>query len=128
MQFIRDDAEDTWEFGPQKFDYIHARHVMSCFDQPRAVMAQAFANLAPGGWVEYHDTTVDVLSMDGSAQGTTLEEWGRLIMAGAAASGRDVRVSMHYKEWLEEVGCRSSRLSCTKPGREPFLSRNANYS
>ncbi|KAK7993112.1 hypothetical protein PG991_016291 [Apiospora marii] len=104
VQFIRDDAEDTWEFGPPKFDYIHARHVMSCFDQPKAVMAQAFGNLEPGGWVEYHDTTVDVLSMDGSTRGTTLEEWGRLIMAGAAASGRDVRVSMHYKEWLEEVG------------------------
>ncbi|KAK8030227.1 S-adenosyl-L-methionine-dependent methyltransferase [Apiospora rasikravindrae] len=68
LQFLRDDAEEPWEFGPERFDFIHARYVCTCFDNPKAVMQQAFENLSPGGWVEYCDSTVDVLSMDGSSQ------------------------------------------------------------
>ncbi|KAK8062100.1 TAM domain methyltransferase [Apiospora hydei] len=104
LQFIRDDAEEPWEFGPERFDFIHARYVCTCFDNPKAVMRQAFENLTPGGWVEYCDSTVDVLSMDGSSQGTTLEHWGELMMTGAQTTGRDFRVSRHYKQWLEEIG------------------------
>ncbi|KAK6858887.1 S-adenosyl-L-methionine-dependent methyltransferase [Apiospora arundinis] len=104
IQFIRDDAEEPWEFGPEKFDFIHARYVCTCFDKPKAVMKQAFDNLKPGGWVEYQDSALDILSMDGSTQGTTVERWGELLTMGAAANGRDLRVSRNYKHWLEEIG------------------------
>ncbi|KAK7959933.1 S-adenosyl-L-methionine-dependent methyltransferase [Apiospora aurea] len=104
LQFIRDDAEEPWEFGPEKLNFIHARYACTCFDNPKAVMQQAFENLKPGGWIEYCDSTVDVLSMDGSSRGTTLEHWGELMMTGAQTTGRDFRVSRHYKQWLEEVG------------------------
>ncbi|KAK7921647.1 Secondary metabolism regulator LAE1 [Apiospora marii] len=104
VEFIRDDAEEPWEFGPTKFDYIHARFVFSCFNDPKYVMQQAFDNMNPGGWIEYVDGCTDVVSLDGSSEGTTLERWGQLLKAGAASRGRDVEVSQHYKKWMEEIG------------------------
>lgn len=41
----------------------------SCFDNPQAVISQAFENLAPGGWVEYMEICPDISSFDGSHEG-----------------------------------------------------------
>ncbi|KAK8054777.1 S-adenosyl-L-methionine-dependent methyltransferase [Apiospora rasikravindrae] len=50
--FIKDDAEDPWEFGDIRFDYIHLRFVVTCFDNHHGVLSQAFNHLEPGGWIE----------------------------------------------------------------------------
>ncbi|KAK8038669.1 hypothetical protein PG993_007080 [Apiospora rasikravindrae] len=106
IEFVRDDAEEPWEFGPTRFDYVHVRFVFSCFNDPRFVMRQAFDHMAPGGWIEYMDSTTNFASMDGSIEGTTIEKWGELMRAGAALRGRDVDVTRFYKQWLEEIGCK----------------------
>ncbi|KAK8044233.1 hypothetical protein PG993_004257 [Apiospora rasikravindrae] len=113
VKFIREDVEDQWVF-PHKFDYIHARMVFSCFDNPRGVMEQAFQFLEPGGWVEYFDAgdfanfsrpqTPEEASMDGTGDGTTIQRWGRLSQQGLRSRGRDPDVMRHYKGWMQEIG------------------------
>ncbi|KAK7977014.1 S-adenosyl-L-methionine-dependent methyltransferase [Apiospora saccharicola] len=104
IEFIRDDSEEPWEFGPTKFDFVHARAVFTCFDDSKFVMRQAFESMNPGGWTEWVDGSTDVASLDGTHKGTALERWGQLTKAGFALKGRDIDVARHYKEWMQEVG------------------------
>jgi hypothetical protein len=103
------DAEGQWP--PQiedlkgQFDYIHLRAVFTCFNEPKVVMQKVFDYLAPGGTVEYMDSSFSIDSLDGSADDTTIYKWGRLLIQGAANKGRDIEVSQHYKQWMEEIGC-----------------------
>jgi hypothetical protein len=72
IMFVKDDAEAPGIFplptleGHQcegqcehriEFDYIHLRAMFSCFNDPRVIMKKALENLAPGGWIEFQDTT-----------------------------------------------------------------------
>lgn len=74
--FQKDDAESPWVFpAPHQlddecvspcthrimFDYVHLRLVVTCFDDTRNVMRQAFENMNPGGWIEYQDILFDIL-------------------------------------------------------------------
>lgn len=127
--FLQDDSEDEWLFGstdnPTRFDYIHLRQVLTCFNDPRAVMRQAFKNLKPGGWVEYTDTCMDLQSVDNNTEGmcaavlaepgigadsdpigTAIETWCKLLAKGMALKGRDLNVMKHYAQWMREEGCK----------------------
>ncbi|KAK8108083.1 S-adenosyl-L-methionine-dependent methyltransferase [Apiospora kogelbergensis] len=103
VTFVREDSEEEWCYDV-KFDYIHARAVFSCFDNPKGVMEKAFANMNPGGYIEYLDFIGVSGCLDGSIQGTSLEKIGVYCTKGASASGRDLLVASHYKQWLKEVG------------------------
>ncbi|KAI1840944.1 hypothetical protein JX266_012880 [Neoarthrinium moseri] len=114
--FIKEDAEDEWLY-PHKFDYIHFRFVTTCFDDPKAVMRSAFENLNPGGWIEYQDIQTGFWSPDESVRGTSIEKWGRHLIAGAAAKGRNIDVARHYKTWMEELGFENvTQVSVPLPG------------
>ncbi|KAK8131323.1 S-adenosyl-L-methionine-dependent methyltransferase, partial [Apiospora sp. TS-2023a] len=104
VDFIREDGEDQWVF-PHKFDYIHARMLFSCFDNPRGVMEQAFQFLNPGGWIEY----IDAVRL--SRRGTKALHQGLRSKDGESSWHKDwpaeeetPLVVSHYKEWLHEIG------------------------
>ncbi|KAK7947887.1 uncharacterized protein PG986_008773 [Apiospora aurea] len=103
VTFVREDSEEEWCYD-HKFDYIHARAVVTCFDNPKGVMEKAFENLSPGGYLEYLDCYGISGCLDGTLKGTGLEKLGTYCVQGAAASGRDLMVATRYKEWLEEIG------------------------
>lgn len=113
VTFVREDSEEEWCYD-FRFDYIHARAVVTCFDNPKGVMEKAFQNLNPGGYIEYLDCYGVSGCLDGTLKGTALERLGGLCVQGAAASGRDLMVATRYKEWLEEIGCKS----CRGPGMD----------
>ncbi|KAK8087532.1 S-adenosylmethionine-dependent methyltransferase, partial [Apiospora hydei] len=50
------------EFGDIRFDYIHLRFVVTCFNDHHGVLSQAFNHLKPGGWIEYQDTAPVLMS------------------------------------------------------------------
>lgn len=103
VSFIREDVEDDWvEDAP--FDYIHARLMFSCFVSHRDVVRKVFANLKPGGWMEYQDLLLNIDSDDNSHRGTALHKWSYLALAGAAAKGRDLEASRKYKDYMIEAG------------------------
>ncbi|ETS85393.1 hypothetical protein PFICI_03418 [Pestalotiopsis fici W106-1] len=72
--FIKTDAEDEWLFpGLPKFDYVHLRLVCMAFANPKLVLRHAWENLAPGGWIEYHDMYPCAMSYDESHKGTVMQ-------------------------------------------------------
>ncbi|KAI0019701.1 S-adenosyl-L-methionine-dependent methyltransferase [Xylariomycetidae sp. FL0641] len=55
VRFMVDDAESSWLYPRNHFDYIHSRHtVMAIRDWPRLV-TRAYEHLRPGGWLELQE-------------------------------------------------------------------------
>ncbi|KAH6655834.1 S-adenosyl-L-methionine-dependent methyltransferase [Truncatella angustata] len=106
--FQKDDAEADWVFreagkpDPILFDYVHARLVMSCFDDTRNVMRHAFKNMQPGGWIEFQDIVVDTWAPNNLD--SPFARWWDSMNQGAFTIGRDLNRPKSYKKWLEEVG------------------------
>ncbi|KAH8682535.1 S-adenosyl-L-methionine-dependent methyltransferase [Xylariales sp. PMI_506] len=114
-EFIKADVEDDWIFRYPRsdhqnygrnivFDYIHSRLTFSCFDDPRTVMKHGFNNLAFGGWIEFQESTIDMLQANAEFPGDALQRWSSGCIKGAANAGRDVTCVLRYKQWLEEIG------------------------
>ncbi|ORY68863.1 S-adenosyl-L-methionine-dependent methyltransferase [Pseudomassariella vexata] len=101
--FIKEDSEEEWLFD-QKFDYVHLRMVVTCFEDKKRVIKHAFDNLNAGGWIEFQDTESHIHSMDNNLQDSPFNIWVKSIVQGAAAMGRDLKVAGKYKEWLLEAG------------------------
>jgi SAM-dependent methyltransferase len=72
-RFEVDDAEDDWVFS-EPFDFIHARAVVTCFKDNRAMVKKIFDNLTPGGYFELQDPCLPMRSDDGTLDGTHLGE------------------------------------------------------
>ncbi|KAK6214103.1 hypothetical protein LQW54_004705 [Pestalotiopsis sp. IQ-011] len=106
VTWVQEDAEDDWVPFPGGglFDYVHLRMMVTCFDDPRAVMRKAYDHLCPGGWIEYQDQGVDILCQDTSTLGTSIHRWLFMLRDGAKRLGRDLDSTQHYKNWLVEVG------------------------
>ncbi|KAJ9145131.1 S-adenosyl-L-methionine-dependent methyltransferase [Pleurostoma richardsiae] len=102
-KFQVDDAEEDWSFG-SPFDYIHARAIVTCFRDNRAMAQKIFDNLEPGGYFELQDPCLPAVSDDGSMDGTALGEWNRLLVEAMARIGRDLTASQKWGQHLREVG------------------------
>ncbi|CAN8103225.1 unnamed protein product [Discula destructiva] len=105
--FVREDTEDTWVFG-KKFDYIHWRLMLTCFKDHKAMIAKVYENLAPGGWGEFQEWTVEIVGEDEAAEEfvrkSALKKWCELGVAGGAKFGHDFRAALKYKQWMVEAG------------------------
>ncbi|KAE9363223.1 S-adenosyl-L-methionine-dependent methyltransferase [Stipitochalara longipes BDJ] len=102
-RFEIDDAEDEWTFA-QKFDFIHGRALLSCFKDPKFVLAQAFNSLAPGGYLEMHDLIYPFSYIGPAPVGSPVYRWNELCMEGSAKLGRPWTNVKNYKTWMEEIG------------------------
>jgi SAM-dependent methyltransferase len=102
-RFEVDDADDPWLYS-QKFDYIHMRAVTTCFRSHREVIKSAYAHTRPGGYLEFQDGFMPVMSPDDTMKGSAIEEWDRKIAAGARALGKDWQQTTNYKSYMEEAG------------------------
>ncbi|KAK9776349.1 putative S-adenosyl-L-methionine-dependent methyltransferase [Seiridium cardinale] len=108
--FQKDDAEEEialkWVFQTpnSRFDYIHLRFMVTCFDQPKKVMENAFRYLNPGGWIEFQDSTLPIIDLHKGEEGSAVKRWNDYVSTGAAKLKRDFYKASRYKEWLEEVG------------------------
>ncbi|KAL6886873.1 S-adenosyl-L-methionine-dependent methyltransferase [Trichoderma evansii] len=103
-RFLQFDAEsDEWPLA-HSFDYVHFGHVVTCFDDTKAVMRKAFDHMKPGGWIEFHDPEVRHTADDDSAKGTAIEKWVEMAVKGASNVGRDLQKPARYQTWLSETG------------------------
>ncbi|ODA81710.1 hypothetical protein RJ55_00213 [Drechmeria coniospora] len=104
VSFVQQDVEhDEWAFA-HRFDYIHLRFVITCFDSTKTVMRRAFDNLAPGGYIEFCDVAFKMHDFDGTVRGTAFDRWACLVVEGAAKVGRDLSKAQQYPAWCREVG------------------------
>jgi SAM-dependent methyltransferase len=133
IEFLKEDAEADWVYPHiPKFDFIHLRFVLSCFNNPKKVLQQALDNLNPGGWIEYHDFYPAAMSLDGTHEGTIMEKYWKLFADGLAAKGRDPTIPAQYKGWLHEAGLVDvGELTFAMPGcawpDDPKLKRIGQY-
>ena len=76
VEFLIDDFEDDWNYEQNPFDFVYGRYLAgSVRDWPR-LTRQAYANLKPGGWVDFMDWDTMIESMDGSVnQENALWRW-----------------------------------------------------
>lgn len=108
---IGDAEEAHWGFlddedggGSGFFDYVHARAMVTCFKDARAVLRRAYENLAPGGYFELQDPCLPMRCDDGSMDGTALAEWNRLLDEGMLRTGKDLRDNLNWGRYMREIG------------------------
>ncbi|KAH6668764.1 hypothetical protein B0J14DRAFT_487846 [Halenospora varia] len=102
-QFEIDDAEDEWMFS-QKFDFIHGRMLFTCFQNPAQVFIQAYKSLSPGGYFEIQDALFTMESIDGTGDGTAVQQWNAKICDGARKIGRDWHCTRNYAQFMRDAG------------------------
>lgn len=102
--FVRHDAEkEAWDFG-HKFDYIHMRYVLTCFNDTKTVIQRAYDSLNPGEYMELYDVFFGMVDFDGTAEGAVYARWNRLVSQGERAIGRDLDKAARYPQWCREAG------------------------
>jgi hypothetical protein len=74
------------------------------FKSHSRVIQSAFANLAPGGWMEWQDYYCMMQSVDDSMADTALERWCRQYVEAGGRLGRDMLAPRKYKGWMEQAG------------------------
>ncbi|KAI1734804.1 S-adenosyl-L-methionine-dependent methyltransferase [Xylaria scruposa] len=97
------DAEDEWSFR-QPFDLIHMRAMVTCFKNPRAVLAEAYRSLAPGGFIELRDPILPFQFLTPPPEDCALQLWCDKLMEAARLAGRDWDVATRYAQMLGELG------------------------
>ncbi|KAI0884172.1 S-adenosyl-L-methionine-dependent methyltransferase [Annulohypoxylon maeteangense] len=102
-RFEIDDAEDEWAFS-EPFDFIHGRALMSCFNDPAAVVRQAFANLAPGGVMEFQDALFPMSYVGDTPVDSALYRWNEMMVEGVTRLGRSWSNVKNYRRYFEEAG------------------------
>ncbi len=105
------------------FDFIHMRGMMTCFSDPRSILAKAYDAIAPGGYLEMQDSVFPMHCHDDTLEGTALDVWGKACIEAAIKIGRPWTNAVHYKRWMEELGfedvrekifeCATSPVSCS---------------
>lgn len=101
---MQQDAEsEEWNFT-HKFDYIHLRFIVTCFNDTKSVIQKAFDNLEPGGWIEFYDVTPDLVRVDDTFSGTAYEQWAQTFGRAGQILGRDFAKATKYPQWCREAG------------------------
>jgi Methyltransferase domain len=101
--FEIDDAEDEWIFS-HNFDYIHARGLVTCFRDPRQVLASAISFLEPGGYLEIQDAIFPPKYFEAPEEGALFPSWIETVMKTAANAGRPWTNVQYYAQWMQEIG------------------------
>ncbi|TRX98584.1 hypothetical protein FHL15_000658 [Xylaria flabelliformis] len=97
------DAEDEWSFR-QPFDLIHMRTMVTYFKNPRAVLAEAYRSLAPGGFIELRDPILPFQFLTPPPDDCALKLWCDKLMEAARLAGPNWDVATRYAQMLGELG------------------------
>lgn len=104
VKFVIDDAnEEDWMLDPM--DFIHTRLLLGCFSDFREIIAKAYQNLKPGGWMESQDLMPTVYCDDGTmGPNYTYAEWVQTQDKAAMNIGQPLRIANKLKRWYEQAG------------------------
>jgi hypothetical protein len=102
------------------------RAIVTCFMDPKAVFKQAFDALEPGGWLELRDPIMPFQFMTPPPEDCALKEWGENLLTAAALIGRKWTNSVHYTEWLHELGFINVHEHREPVGLSPWMKGSRN--
>ncbi|KAI9888813.1 MAG: hypothetical protein M1814_006267 [Vezdaea aestivalis] len=104
LQFLVDDAEETWTYN-QKFDLVHARMMVGSIKDWPKFYKQAYDNMTPGGWVEIHDMSFPVRCDDNTLPKTSaLSTWCELILEASRKFGSEIEEPLKYSRYMQDAG------------------------
>ncbi|KAL7755837.1 hypothetical protein ACKLNR_014364 [Fusarium oxysporum f. sp. zingiberi] len=102
-RFEIDDLEDEWTFK-HPFDFIFIRSMIASFKSWPDILAKAFENLEPGGYIEVQDNIYPLASDDGTIHNTDILTWSELMVKATNKIGRSITVASQFKSMLEDAG------------------------
>jgi hypothetical protein len=73
---------------------------------PMAAVRRTYANVNPGGWVEYQDYDMEFRQDNPDFDGPAVPRWCHLLVEGSAGLGRNLLVPRQYKQMMIESGCK----------------------
>ncbi|TDZ15180.1 Secondary metabolism regulator LAE1 [Colletotrichum orbiculare MAFF 240422] len=103
VKFVVDDVESPWVGS--KYDFIFARTLAGCIlDWPKLV-DNVYANINPGGWVEFQDWDIAYYSDDGTMT-EEHESWKMADRLGklCAQIGREPCPGPKLPQWVKDSG------------------------
>lgn len=102
-----EDCSSSWTFEENSFDYIHARWLYGSIPDWDALFKEAYKTLKPGGWIESHEPSPEIVSEDGTVTpDIALGQWGKIFFEGGKKLGRtfDIIGLELQKKALREAG------------------------
>ncbi|KAF4807777.1 Secondary metabolism regulator LAE1 [Colletotrichum siamense] len=102
--FEADDVEQEWEYeGP--FDFIFMRAMVGSFRDWPSILAKAFDNLEPGGYVEIQDNEFPVRCDDNTMpEDSVILKWTEYMVEATKEIGQPIDVAPSFKRLVEEAG------------------------
>lgn len=105
LHFEVDDFTKEWPHDPNTFNFIHARALYGSINDWPLFLRRAYEALAPGGWFESVETTVEQLCDDGTLkEDSPLIEWARLCEEAGNLRGKPMSLGGKIKPWMEKEG------------------------
>ncbi|KAK1855677.1 TAM domain methyltransferase [Colletotrichum chrysophilum] len=102
--FEVDDVEKEWTWTAP-FDFIFIRAMIASFKSWPDMIAKAYANLEPGGYLEIHDNDFPLKCDDGTMTDECKAlKWTKLLIEGTDLMGRPITVARDFKKMLEDAG------------------------
>jgi len=110
------DAERTWTFRNEFFDFIHLRNLAQSVAEWDHVLSEVYRCTKPGGWAEHAELTSEIFSDDNS-EGPNLKRLVKLMNEGLVSMGRPCPTRESMIEHLKRAGFINVQLYA---GKQPF--------
>lgn len=101
---LEDASRDDW--GSKRYDYIHTRVMMGCFNDFREVIQKSYDYLQPGGWMESQELYSSVFCDDGTLDRENNAFYRYMLKFDEAAmdAGKPLRIANKLKNWYQQAG------------------------
>lgn len=114
VSFLIDDLTKPWVFD-HKFSYIHSRAITIGVKDWSALVDSVWANLEPGGWVEFQEYHAPWLSDDGSIERCgAFAQWNQSLVTAATKAGAKLDAILQVPKLLEAKGFVKLETAATK--------------
>ncbi|KAL4923596.1 class I SAM-dependent methyltransferase [Aspergillus undulatus] len=102
--FEVDDAEADWP-DRAPFDFVHSRYMCGSIEDWPRLAQQAYAQLKPGGWIEFQDFNLVNYSEDGSLKdGNNVNRFYELLRECCDKINRPVTIGKELRGVVERAG------------------------
>ncbi|KAF9877292.1 hypothetical protein CkaCkLH20_04992 [Colletotrichum karsti] len=102
--FEVDDVEKEWTWS-KPFDFIFVRSMIASFSDWPDILAKAYKNLEPGGYIELHDHQLPLKCQDGTMTDDFKPyQWNNMLIEATNKIGRPINVPYKFKQMLEDAG------------------------
>jgi SAM-dependent methyltransferase len=105
-KFYIDDAESDWVYDPaDHFDLIHVRTLSGAILDWDRLTQQCYANLNPGGWLEFQEPVALCECDDDTIEkATAMLHWQELCHSAASVFKKDIRAAPTLKQRVIDAG------------------------